>query len=70
MWNQPSRQLFGPRWGELPGICYKLIGAFLNERLPLIIFTSRSAFKLSLQYQISEYEDCRQQAFEMIKEVK
>ena len=37
-------------WSTLPGVCYKIIGEFLQEKLPLIIFTNKASFKTSLTY--------------------
>ena len=36
------------KWPSLPGVCYKLFGEFLGEKLPLIIFTNKQSFKTSL----------------------
>ena len=47
---------------RLPGSIYRLLGDFLGERLPLILFTNRISFKISLAYQIQEYEQSCQQA--------
>ena len=41
---------------KLPGEVYALLGDFLNEKLPLFIFTNRLTFKVSLHYQIGYYE--------------
>eukprot|EP00347_Sterkiella_histriomuscorum_P008793 403343729 len=45
---------------KLPGPILALLGDFLNEKLPLFIFTNRISFKVSLQYQIEHYEHQRQ----------
>jgi hypothetical protein len=37
-----------------------LLGDFLNEKLPLFIFTNRISFKMCLHYQIGYYEYQRQ----------
>ena len=47
---------------RLPGYIYKLLGDFLGEKLPLILFTNRVSFKISLSYQIQEYEQYGKQA--------
>ena len=47
---------------RIPGEAYQLIGEFLDERLPLIIFTNRLSYKICLAYQIAEYEQLRLQA--------
>jgi hypothetical protein len=43
----------------MPGEVLSLIGEFLNEKLPIFIFTNRISFKISLQYQIEHYEQQR-----------
>jgi len=35
---------------RLPGSIYRILGDFLGERLPLILFTNRISFKISLAY--------------------
>jgi hypothetical protein len=44
---------------KMPGEVLSLIGEFLNEKLPIFIFTNRISFKISLQYQIEHYEQQR-----------
>ena len=44
---------------KMPGIFYRLIGEFIGEKLPVIIFTSRVSFKVSLAHQIEYYENQR-----------
>ena len=39
----------------MPGVFYSLLGEFLGEKLPLIIFTNRDSFKVSLDYQLEMY---------------
>jgi len=41
---------------KLPGNVFELIGDYLEEKLPLIIFTNRVTFKVSLEYQVSTYD--------------
>jgi hypothetical protein len=41
---------------KLPGEVLALIGDYLNEKLPLLIFTNRLTFKVSMHYQIGYYE--------------
>lgn len=48
-----------PGFLKLPGEALAIIGEFLNEKLPLFIFTNRITFKVSLQYQIGYYEHQR-----------
>lgn len=40
---------------DMPGVFYSLLGEFLGEKLPLIIFTNRDSFKVSLDYQLEMY---------------
>ena len=47
---------------RIPGAAYQLVGEYLDERLPLIIFTNRLSYKICLAYQIAEYEQLRLQA--------
>jgi hypothetical protein len=54
--NQAKKSLFL----KLPGDILSLLGDFLNEKLPLFIFTNRISFKMSLHYQIGYYEHQRQ----------
>lgn len=42
---------------KLPGVFYRMVGEFLGEKLPLIIFTNRISFKVSLSHQIEFYEN-------------
>jgi hypothetical protein len=35
---------------DMPGIFYSLLGEYLSEKLPLIIFTNRASFKISLDF--------------------
>lgn len=49
------------KWSNLPGICFKIMGEFLQEKLPLIIFTNRVSFRTSLSFQIEEYDVCLSQ---------
>ena len=35
---------------RLPGAVLSLLGDFLNEKLPLFLFTNRITFKVALQY--------------------
>ena len=46
----------------MPGIVFSLLGEFLGEKLPLVIFTNRQSFKNSLDYQIELYAHYLQQA--------
>jgi hypothetical protein len=41
---------------DLPGNVYSLLGEFLGEKLPLIIFTNRTSFKVSLNHQLKVYD--------------
>lgn len=41
---------------QLPGIFYSLIGEFLGEKLPAVIFTNRISFKVAVAHQIEFYE--------------
>lgn len=45
---------------KFPGELLALIGDFLNEKLPLFIFTNKITFKMCLHYQIGYYEHQRQ----------
>ena len=45
---------------KVSGIFYSLVGEFLGEKLPMIIFTNRISFKISLIHQIEFYENQRQ----------
>ena len=45
---------------KFPGEVLALIGDYLNEKLPVFIFTNRITFKVSLHYQIEYYEQQRQ----------
>ena len=47
---------------NLPGEVYQLIGDYLGEKLPLIIFTNRLSFKTSLDFQSSLYDTYISQA--------
>ena len=42
---------------KLPGIFYRIVGEFINEKLPLVIFTNRVSFKIALAHQIEFYEN-------------
>jgi hypothetical protein len=42
---------------KVSGIFYSLVGEFLGEKLPMIIFTNRISFKISLIHQIEFYEN-------------
>lgn len=42
---------------KLSGIFYSLVGEFLGEKLPMILFTNRISFKISLIHQIEFYEN-------------
>jgi hypothetical protein len=42
---------------KLSGIFYSLVGEYLGEKLPMIIFTNRISFKVSLIHQIEFYEN-------------
>jgi len=42
---------------KLSGIFYSLVGEFLGEKLPMILFTNRISFKVSLIHQIEFYEN-------------
>mgnify|MGYP006125739941 FL=1 len=55
---------------KMPGIFYKLVGDFMSEKLPLMIFTNRTSFKMSLAYQIEEYECFRQHALHQLGQVR
>jgi hypothetical protein len=46
--NQAKRSLLC----EMPGIFYKLVGDFLDERNPRIMRTNRVSFRVGLNYQI------------------
>ena len=41
---------------KLPGEVLSLIGEYLNQKLPIFIFSNRISFKIYLQYQIEYYE--------------
>ena len=46
----------------MPGKVYYLIGEFLGEKLPLLVFTNRTSFKVCLTYQINVYNGYLEQA--------
>ena len=54
----------------MPGNFYNLIGEFLGEKLPMIIFTNKVSFKVSLSYQIEYYELQRQSMVYQGKQVE
>ena len=41
----------------MPGPFYQMIGEMLGEKLPLLIFTNRTSFTVSLDCMVSSYED-------------
>lgn len=41
---------------KLPGDALSLIGDYLNQKLPIFIFTNRISFKIFLQHSIEFYE--------------
>lgn len=47
---------------KLPGHIFEMIGIYLDEKLPLIIFTNRVTFKVSLEYQLNNYDGYLNQA--------
>ena len=46
---------------QMPGIFYQLVSELLGEKLPLIIFTNRQSFKVSLDTMITCYANCQVQ---------
>ena len=61
--NSSSNEKFttnrGRQLTKLPGVFYRLIGEFLGEKLPTILFTCRICFKMSISFQIEFYEKQR-----------
>jgi len=57
--NDPRKRMPG-----MPGVFYQLISELLGEKLPLIIFTNRQSFKVSLDTMISCYANCQEQIVE------
>lgn len=51
---------------KLPGEILCLLGDYLNEKLPIFIFTNRISFKISLQWQIEHYEQQRQVVLQQV----
>jgi len=49
----------GKLFTKLPGIFYRLVGEFLGEKLPMVIYTNRISFKISMAHQIEYYENQR-----------
>lgn len=47
---------------QFPGHVYGMIGEYLSEKLPLIIFTNRTSFEVCLTYQITSYQQYLEQA--------
>lgn len=47
---------------QFPGHVYGMIGDYLCEKLPLIIFTNRTSFTVCLTYQIESYQNYLAQA--------
>jgi hypothetical protein len=45
---------------RMPGVFYRLVGEYVGEKLPAIIFTNRISFKIALSHQIEFYENQRQ----------
>lgn len=58
--NSKYNQNKGKTLVKMPGVFYRLVGEFLSEKLPMIIFTSRVSFKIALVHQIEYYEQQRQ----------
>lgn len=46
---------------QMPGAFYQTLSELLGEKLPLIIFTNRQSFKVSLDAMISCYANCQAQ---------
>lgn len=48
---------------KLSGDMLAMVGDYLNEKLPVFIFTNRITFKIFMQCQIQSYEIKRQEMF-------
>lgn len=49
---------------QMPGVFYQMVSELLGEKLPLIIFTNRHSFKVSLDTMIARYANCQAQIIE------